>query len=228
MNMFYLHSVFPSATYYLQWVVDHHCGADIHELLDLSEFTWIRPMTELRPRSGDLLASTSIANRTRWDNLGEWDRHRRIVSVSFHLFTFVPLSFCRDTFLKLKQKEPVLRSIQEKQAGAWAGRPFISVRKGDLLQMLQLMESDPTIEQRITDKLATSSFPAYIYDQQVVNRGRDHVIDSMADLIFFSQHADIRGYCPYSWFSSWIYILSSGFSSANPVFDFRVHDVLFV
>ena len=225
MNMFYIHSIFP---YYLHWVVDHHCGADIHEILDLSEFTWIRPMSELRPRSGDLWASTSISNRTRWDHLAEWSKHRRIVSISFHLFAFVPLTFCRDTFLHLKRREPVLLSIQAKQAGPWAGRAFISVRKGDLLQLLQTMESDPAIEQRMTEALAKSPYPAYIYDQMVVNRGRDQVIDAMADLIFLSQHADIRGYCPYSWFSSWIYLLSPRFSSANPVFDVRVHDIVFV
>jgi hypothetical protein len=228
MNMFYIHSVAPSATYYLHWVVDHHCGADIHELLDLSECTWIRPVTGLRRCPGELWASTSISNRTRWDNLDKWTCHSRIVSISFHLYAFVPLTFCRDTFLQLKRREPVLRAIQEKQAGPWAGRPFISVRKGDLLHVLQTMESDPMIEQRITDALATSPYSAYIYDQKIVNRGRDQVIDAMADLIFLSQYADIRGYCPYSWFSSWIYLLSPKFSSANPVFDFRVHDVVFV
>jgi len=148
--------------------------------------------------------------------------------MSFHLYAFVPLEFCRETMRAFSLTAPVLQAISIKKEGPWFHRDFISVRKGDLLFLLQEVEDDPTFEQRINDKLALSPYPVYVYDQLVVNRGSAQVIDAMADLFFLSNHATIRGYCPYSWFSSWIYLLSPVFSPKNPVFDVRVHDVMLV
>ena len=237
MNMFYIHKVYPNRKIFLIWSENEHCNIPLKELFDFSDPSnnWIQAPAEYhkklfpRFRSKELYASTSKHARTKWDNIEEWSKHPALVSISFHLYEFVSYEFCIQTFQRFLLQTAVQENVQSKIKTYGLGREIIHVRKGDLLTLLQC--DNETIEQTICAKVNSlrQRYPNHSmieYDQLIVNRTSNHVIDSLGDLMYFSKHCKLKAYSPYSWFSSWIYLLSPEFDANNPIFDPKYHDIL--
>ncbi len=216
MNMFYVHEQIPHAEILLDWVVNEHCQLDSAERIDLTPYPWIKKAAGRRPPPGELWACTSV-EPTRWDSLEEWKRHRSLVSISFHLYRFVPLEFCRQTFAAFKFSA----AIQDCVAARGPGNPIVHVRGGDLQRLLE--ESvDPTVSERLRTTIAALD-PAHVaqYTADTLQRGPDQIREAVADLLWMSRACEIRGYCPYSHFSSWIFLLSAQWNPQKPIFDYR-------
>jgi hypothetical protein len=101
---------------------------------------------------------------------------------------------------------------------------LIHMRKGDLMRLIE--SNDSKVGDQIISQLQQiqSKYPHAItaeYCQDVVNRDRNHMIESMADLIIFSKECNLVAYCPYSWFSSWIVLLSDKYNAKLPVFNVK-------
>ena len=217
MNMFYIHEKIPEAIILLDWVVNEHCQLDIAEIIDLTPYPWIRRAAGRRPTPGEFWACTSV-EPTRWDSLEEWKRHRTLVSISIHLFRFVPREFCRSTFAGFQFHPEILRRVEARGPG----RPIVHVRAGDLKKFLE-EACDPTLGDRlrITLQQLDPSVSVAEYSAEKLERGSDQIRESIADLLWFSRACTIRGYCPYSHFSSWAFLLSAQWDPTRPVFDYR-------
>lgn len=225
MNMFYLHSVYPDAKVYIVWLINNHCGAKLSDLIDLSEHKWILPESEYygsvypRYRHAELYSISSLHFRTRWDKIGEWTKHPVIVSVSHHLYEFVPLTFCLTMFATFKFSRAVSENLLSKISKYGVGHPIIHFRQGDLLKLLggeaatEIVEKYKTILSQYPDALTST------YNQMIPDRPACSVVDSLGDLLFFAKHCNVVAYCPYSWFSSWVFLLSSKFRMGLPIFD---------
>ena len=210
MNMFYLHSLYPTATIYIEWLLNHHCGATLADLIDLADYPWIQS----GPRPNALYAITSKQHRTRWDSPAEWAKHPIIVSVSHHLYAFVPLEYCRTKWADLRFTPAVMVAVDHKVVTHGVGRDLLQFRQGDLLVLSggeALIETYRGLRAQYPNALVSE------YTQLVPDRPSHHVVDAMADILF-SRHCVLRCYSPYSWFSSWIYLLSDCFSN-GPLFD---------
>lgn len=234
MNMFYIHDQIPQATILLDWVMNEHCQLDIADIIDLTPYPWIRradgrrpPPGELARRTaaglytsyavpGELWASTSV-EPTRWDSLEEWKRHRSLVSISFHLYRFVPMDFCRQTFAAFKFHPAILARM----AARGPGRPLVHVRSGDLQRLIE-NSVDPTVGERLRTTIAGLD-PLVVsqYTADTLQRGPDQIREAVADLLWMSRVCTIRGYCPYSHFSSWVFVLSAQWNPQKPIFDYR-------
>jgi len=232
MNMFYVHSIYPQATYYIIWLENHHCGAKLSDLLDLSEYTWIRYDYESirhRYKANELYAHTSIKERTRWDNLEEWKKHPAIVSITHHLYAFVPIAFCQSIFPRLTYTSRVTAGIQTNIEKYGINRNLCHFRKGDLLRLL---DAESECFNRLVEKVKhiqdTQDVFTIEYNKVDVDRPSDAVIESFSDLLFFANHCSVVAYSPYSWFSSWIYILNKNYVPDNPVFNFMILDIVTV
>lgn len=225
MNMFYLHSVYPQATYYVVWLINPHCSAPLADLINLSEYSWIR--YDYRTRPAEFYAQTSIQLRTRWDVIGEWTRHPIIVSVTHHMYAFVPLPFCIDLFTRLRYTPAVHAGIEDLKRRYGVDRKVIHFRSGDLLHLL---EGDAASLRRISEKVKrteeSQDLLRFEYNQMIVNRSRNAVIESFSELLFLAKHCVVVAYCPYSWFSSWAYLLNRQYRVSKPVFDSRVVDLV--
>lgn len=230
MNMFYIHTIYPHATYYVLWLENHHCGANVSDLLDLSEYSWIRyDYDTIRPRykAIELYAHTSIQQRTRWDTLDEWKKHPAIVSTTHHLYLFVPLSFCQSMFATLKYTPSVRTGVQANIAKYGLNRNICHFRKGDLLRLL---DAEVKCYDRLVSKVKriqeTQDVLTIEYNKLEVVRPRDTVIESFSDMLFFAYHCNVIAFSPYSWFSSWIYLLNKKYSPEIPVFNYTIIDII--
>jgi len=231
MNMFYLHQIYPEVDCYLIWIPNNHCDVHIGDLIDLSgpEYKWIRSGAEYdthifpKYRQSELWASTSSNQRTRWDDPDEWKKHPHIRSIAFHLYQFVSHEFCVKTFNSFKLQECVVKMIDLKRLSLPKSNPdLIHMRKGDLMKIIE------SIDQKVADNLLQQyaqlrhKYPDAMtveYTQETVHRDRNHMIDSMSDLLVFARYCKLKVYCPYSWFSSWILILSEQYDPKYPVFN---------
>jgi hypothetical protein len=231
MNMFYLHSVYPDAKIYIVWLINNHCGAALSDLIDLSEHKWILPESEYRlsvyPRlhRAELYSISSLHFRTRWDKISTWTKHPIIVSVSHHLYEFVPLTFCLTMFATFKFSRAVNENVLEKISKYGTGCPIIHFRQGDLLKLLGSESSDFLSEKYRT---ILSQYPNALtstYNQMIPDRPASQVVDSLGDLLFFAKHCNVVAYCPYSWFSSWVFLLSPKFRIGLPIFDGDLADI---
>jgi len=231
-NLFYIHEMFPDATIYMNWRQNNHCNISIHDIFNLSEYTYIRSSDEYynnesNPRSLELWATTSTNERTRWDNIEEWGKHDCIVSVSIHLYSFVTPEYCIKTFNRFILKEAITTLVAQKQLQYGCGKRCIHFRNGDFLNYLQ--SSDKTIHLLEKIKTLKDTYAIVEYDQMDVDRQYNDMLDSISDLIFLSKYTTIVGYCPYSHFSSWIFLLSSSFVNNNvthPIFNYNVVDII--
>jgi len=232
MNMFYIQTIHPQATYYIVWLENHHCGAKLSDLLDLSEYSWIHYNYESirhHYKENELYAHTSIKERTRWDNLDEWTKHSTIVSITHHLYAFVPISFCQTIFPRLKYTSRVNTGIQTNIEKYGLNRNVCHFRKGDLLRLLD-NESECYNRLVLKVKQIQESMDVLTieYNNDDVNRPSDVVIESFSDMLFFAKYCVIIAYSPYSWFSSWIYLLNEKYIPDNPIFNFMILDIITV
>lgn len=237
MNMFYIHQKYPQTQIFLLWIENEHCRSKLTDLFDFSgdSYKWILDPREYhrklfpKHRRQELWASTSNRCRTRWDNIDEWAKHAALVSVSFHLYQFVSCDFCIQTFQSFRVRESVTSLLQEKIRRFGVGRELIHVRTGDLLVLLKHENASVESNIQAKKKVLCDKYPNHMvfdYNQLVVNRDHTHMIDSLSDLLFFSKHCALRAYSPYSWFSSWVYLLSPCFDAKHPIFDTYIVDIV--
>lgn len=251
MNMFYIHEKYPDALIYINWIKNKHCNINIDDIFDLTEYKWILNSNEyynnIFPtyRSIELWATSSVNNKSRWDNIDEWSKHKCIVSVSFNLFSFVSNEYCIKTFNSLIMRESINKLVSNKimEYGIEYGMEygiknniklqFIHFRNGDLVKLLSDTESSDKVELLIkkTTLLKQQDYKFFEYKQDVVDRNYNDVLESVAELIFLSKHINIIGYCPYSHFSSWIFLLSPKFidnKELYPIFNYKIIDIILI
>jgi hypothetical protein len=234
MNLFYIHEQFPDALLYVNWVVNHHCSIQFSDILNLAEYPFMVTYSQYNPKniSSQVWASSNTNHDTKWDTLQEWKKHTNIVSVSFHLYAFVPKEYCRTLFNALKFTEKIKNCVSVKLEKLGCGN-IIHFRGGDLIKLLCENESETKVKS-VTQKienLKSKGVLIHEYNQFTVNRQYEDMLDSISDLIYLSQHNTILGYCPYSHFSSWIFVLSSSFIDnphLYPVFNYKVIDVVII
>jgi hypothetical protein len=223
-NLFFLHKAYPNRLIFLDWPINAHCGAAFDELFQ-TPYSWL----QISPRPAiikeEVWANTSIRERTRWDNVDEWGKHAAIMSVSYHLYSFVPLSYCALVFRTLRPTECVQIAIRTRQTEFGLNRHIVHFRAGDLLILLRNNEGANVEAITAAAHTACTLRPdvlLWAYVENSVARCKDAVIDALADL-YFSQSCQLVAYTPYSWFSSWVYLLNRCFdeSAKRPVFDFR-------
>lgn len=227
MNLFYIHEQFPQAVIYADWAVNPHCGIKMEEVFD--GFPFILPYDRYK-KGLEKWASSTSAHDTKWDALDEWRKHPTIVSVSFHLYAFVPLEYCRRMFRLLQFTERVKERVSYK-ISAHGRNNIVHFRGGDLTKLLQENESAAEVRRVFekVEKLKTDpQLRVCTYNQMTVNRRCDDVLEAISDLVYFSQHNTVAGYCPYSHFSSWIFVLSSSFNPDLPVFNYKKIDLVLV
>ena len=223
MNMFYLHAQYPSATIYLIWNVNNHCGAPITDLFDLSGFHWInqgRPP----PYRDAFYATTSSIAPSPWDAIEHWRSRPVIESHAYIPFRFVTPQFMIDTFHSLQLTPAIQNQIRHLCSTRGINRPIVHYRQGDLLRLLDSSGGD------IAARLAAipSEWQIHTYTQDVPDRPCDAVLNAMAELLYFARHCDLRGYSPYSTFSSWIFLLSPRFTADKPIMKTAIVDVIFL
>lgn len=232
MNMFAIHEYYPELPIYLIWLENNHCNIPFKELFSI-QYDWILDGKSLKNNNTELWATTSIIERTRWDNIQEWAKHPYLVSVSFHLYSFVTYDFCRLKFNELQPSRKVLDNLQHKIDLYGINLPLIHFRSGDLLQLLRQNEEnwqnsnvDITYIKALKDKYPNCIYAEY--NIQNVDRSSDHMIDSLGDLLFFSKYCNVIAYCPYSWFSSWIFLLSDQYKYTKKIFNSRLSEIVFI
>jgi hypothetical protein len=228
-NMFVLHEQYPHATIYLYWPVNNHCGASVADLFDLSGYNWIHHTTTPPRTPGEFWATTTSTTTSPWDTLTHWTSRSAIVSHAVWPYRFVSHPEMARILLSLPLQSTVTAKLQEKRTRFGDGRPIIHYRKGDLLNILRATDAAPVeLERRIAARLSTipADWRVETYTQAVPDRPCDAVIDALADLLYFSRHCDLRGYCPYSTFSSWLFVLSPRYRPNLPCFTTGVVDLI--
>jgi len=231
MNLFYIHDKYPNALIYINWIKNKHCDICINDVFDMSKYKYIMPYEtycRTRNKASELWATTSVNDRTRWDNIDEWGKHSCIVSVSFNLYSFVTPEYCIKMFNSLVFKEPINTMVSHKITKHGFHQKYIHFRNGDLTKVLYECESPEKVTQ-LREKVSIFRNCVFEYNQICVDRDTTHMLHSISDLIFLSKHSIIIGYCPYSHFSSWVFILSSSFINnveKYPVFNYKVIDVV--
>jgi len=234
-NMFYLHKIYPSAEIYLIWSINNHCGAKLDELIDMTQYRWIRTegeyMSKVYPRFRNIMlyAYTCKRERTRWDNPDEWGRHQLVVSVPNTLYSFIPHEFCVETYNAFSLTVGVAAAVQATISRYGINRELIHFRTGDLLKILD--DNKESHKARLVERFTTikAQFPAAAvveYTQMIVDRPAVAVIEAFAELVFYTKHCRIVAYTPYSWFSSLVIFLNSGYRAGLPVFDSDILDII--
>jgi hypothetical protein len=237
MNMFYIHEKYPDALIYINWRKNNHCNISIHDIFDLSEYNYILSSDEYydnnissKYKTPELWANTSTNERTRWDNIDEWEKHNCIISVSFSIYSFVTPEYCIKTFNSLILKESINKLVATKQLKYGYGKRYIHFRNGDLINCLSVNHSSADTHILLEKmKNLKHKYEIVEYNKMEVDRQHNDVLDSVADLIFLSKCTKLVGYCPYSHFSSWIFLLSSSFinnMSTHPIFNYKFIDVI--
>ena len=239
MNMFYIHEKYPDALIYINWVKNNHCNIPIDDVFDLTQHKYILSSDEYyknifpKYRSSELWATTSVNEKTRWDNIDEWEKHISIVSVSYNLYSFVTPEYCIKNFNSLIFKDIIANLVSNKIQKYGAGKKYIHFRNGDLLKLISNTESPEKIS-KLLEKVKNlnfglNDFEVVEYNQLQVDRKYNDMLDSISDLIFLSKHTHLVGYCPYSHFSSWLFLLSSSFinnSELYPIFNYKIVDLI--
>lgn len=236
MNMFYIHEKYPTALIYINWIKNKHCDISIHDIFDLTDHKYILSADDVFPKHNpsELWATTSLNERTRWDNIDEWKKHSYIVSVSYNLYSFVTTEYCINAFNGLKFKENINALVSNKIIKYGLDQKYIHFRNGDLIKCLSENESPEKVA-KLIEKVknirirSNEFFSIFEYNQTCVDRNSTHMLDSISDLIFLSKHTSIVGYCPFSHFSSWVFLLSSNFIDNNelyPIFNYKVIDII--
>lgn len=231
-NMIHLHNVFPKAKIYVEWNINNHCGIQLDRIIDLTEFDYIN--YNYKYVGGETYASTSNVSRTKWDNIQNWKQVDVIVSVSFYLYSFVSYSETIQTFDNLPFNDEIITLVNQKCEQCGSDKNIIHFRGGDLLKLLQDNEHDGShsIKEHIMQEIAKhKDCEMFNYEQAIVDRSSEDVLNSIADLIYLAKCNIIKGYCPYSHFSSWIYLLSDQFVDNQkefPIFNYRQTRIVFV
>ena len=158
-------------------------------------------------------------------------KHKYIVSVSFHLYSFVTTEYCRNIFNNcLVFKEDITNIVKTKTVKYGVNKKIIHFRNGDLLHLLSINESLDNVNSIIEKvELLNKDYFLFEYNQFKVDRNYNDVLESIADLIYLSKYNNVIGYCPYSHFSSWIFVLSSNFIDNNqkyPIFNYKIIDII--
>jgi len=230
MNLFYLHTQFPDAELYIDWIENNHCGAGINEILSLEQLSFLK--FNYQYVGGEVYASTSNISRTKWDDLQEWNHVDRIVSVAFYMYEFVSYDVARSIFTTLPFKGDIISLVDDKKTSCGVDRNIIHFRDGDLLKLLEENEgkcgiNKTEIMNNIHSKIGLELFHCTDF---VVNRSNNDVLNSIADLIYLSKFNKVKGYSPYSHFSSWIYLLSEDFIDdpiLYPIFNYKRTTLIF-
>jgi len=110
-------------------------------------------------------------------------------------------------------------------------RDLIHFRTGDLLKILD--DNKESHKARLTERFIAikTQFPTAAiveYTQMAVDRPALAVIQAFAELVFYTKHCKIIAYTPYSWFSSLVIFLNSGYRAELPVFDSDALDIILV
>ena len=239
MNMFYIHEKYPNSLIYMKWNINHHCNISIENIIDLNNHSFILSYDKYYNKSqtnisSQIWATSSTNDRTKWDNINEWGNHKNIVSVSFYLYSFVTYEYCKNIFNNvIKFKETINNSVLDKINKYGCGNNIIHFRGGDLIKILSENESEEKVNILINKiekiKNNKNNIILYEYNEFIVNRNHNDVLESISDLIYLSKHNTIVGYCPYSHFSSWIFLLSSNFiddKNKYPIFNYKFIDIL--
>jgi len=233
MNMFYIHEKYPNTLIYIDWIKNKHCDISIDDIFDLTQYKYILSSNEYKllfSQSSELWATTSLNERTRWDNIDEWDKHQYIVSVSYNLYSFVTNEYCIKTFNNLIFKENINTLVVNKIQKYGSGQKYIHFRNGDMLNLISKTESREKVEcliEKITN--LQNKFVIFEYNQSIIDRSYNDMLESISDLIFLSKYTTVVGYCPYSHFSSWVFLLSSSFINNNslyPIFNYKIIDII--
>lgn len=230
-NMFVLHEHYPNAQIYLLWPINNHCGASVTDLFDLSGFSWIKITDSPPVTPGEFFATTTSTTSSPWDTVSHWTIRPAIVSHAVWPFKFISHSTMTRIFLSLPLKSEPQKAIQSLISLGGEQRSIIHFRKGDLLKILINTEATTSdIETRINSKLegVPKDWLIQSYAQDVPKRPKDATIQALAELIYYSKHCDLRGYCPYSTFSSWLFILSPNYTPTLPCFTTGVVDLILI
>jgi len=236
MNLFYIHEIYPDALIYINWILNNHCNIPVDDIFDFTSYPFIRPAEEYynhifpSHRNIELWASTSVNERTRWDNIDEWSKHKCIISVSYNMYSFVTPEYCRNIFRRLIFRDSITARIADKIAQYGTEKKLIHFRNGDLVKIISENESTDKVNCLLAKvKQLPPEFTIFEYDQMTVDRNHNHMLESIADLLFLSQHSNFAGYCPYSHFSSWVFLLSAKFiddKEKYPIFNCKKIDVI--
>lgn len=236
MNMFYIHEKYPNALIYINWIKNKHCDISIDDIFDLTNYKYILSSEEYnnnifcKYKSSELWATTSVNERTRWDNIDEWDKHNCIVSVSYNLYSFVTTEYCIKIFNNLIFKETINTLVANKIQKYGIDQKYIHFRNGDIINLLSKTESSEKVVNLLEKvKNLNNNFIIFEYNQLYIDRKYNDMLDSISDLIFLSKYTTIIGYCPYSHFSSWVFILSSNFidnKELYPIFNYKIIDII--
>jgi hypothetical protein len=239
MNMFYIHEKLPNSLIYIDWIVNNHCNIKIEDIIDLKMYDFILSYDKHYDKtpsniSSQVWANTSAVNKTKWDDIDEWKNHQTIVSVSFHLYSFVTTDYCRHIFNNvIIFCDTINESVSNKINKYGCGNKIIHFRGGDLIKILSENESEDKVNNIIKkiEKIKNNENGVILqeYNEFIVNRNHDDMLDSISDLIYLSKYNTISGYCPYSHFSSWLFLLSSSFindQDTYPIFNYTVIDII--
>ena len=245
MNLFYIHEKYPNALIYINWIINDHCNIPLNDIIDLTKHDFILPYDKYdsNNKSSEIWASTSTNNRSKWDNIEEWVNHNNIVSVAFHMYSFVSNDYCKNIFNNvITFKETINTIVSNKIKAHGSGNRIIHFRGGDLIKILSENESTDKINNLMQKKeqlhprtsetsnsIVKGDNILYEYNQTDVNRTHDKMLESIAELIYLSKHNCIIGYCPYSHFSSWVFLLSSNFidnQTTYPIFNSKIIDII--
>lgn len=225
-NMMYIHEIFPKADIYVEWLTNNHCNIPFDNIIDKNQFHYIKYNYPYKGR--ELYASTSTTYRTAWDYISKWDNHDVIVSVSFHLYLFVPYKKARQYFSTIKFSNYINDMVKLKINKNGKDNRIIHFRGGDLLKLIEENESIPGISDKLKNIVEyiklQKNCSVYSYDKMIVDRNSDDISNAIADLIYISKYNKVIAYCPYSHFSSWIYLLSNDFiddSEQFPIFNHK-------
>jgi hypothetical protein len=154
------------------------------------------------------------------------------VSVSFHLFLFVTNEYCINVFNNLALRETINTIINNKVLQFGINNKYIHFRNGDLVKLLSETESSEKVDFLIEKaKTLQKDYNIFEYKQDIVERNHNDLLEAVADLVFLSKYNIILGYCPYSHFSSWIFLLSSSFidnKEKYPIFNYKVIDIVLI
>ena len=236
MNMFYIHDKYPNALIYIDWIKNKHCNISIDEIFNFTEYDWILSSEEYyknifpKYKNIELWATTSMNERTRWDRIEEWQKHKCIVSVSFNLFEFVSKRYCINKFNSFIINKDIINMVNDKITKYMNNNKFIHFRNGDLIKILDINGYTKDVDKLMKkiDNLK-DDYEIFEYNRLDVDRKKNNVIESIADLIYLSKHCNLVGYSPYSHFSSWIYLLSEKFiddKDKYPIFNYKNVDII--
>lgn len=236
MNMFYIHDKYPHSKIYLDWRKNNHCDIGIEDIIDITQYIWILSSDEYyanifpKYRNIELWASTSVNERTKWDKIEEWNNHKYIVSVSFNIFEFIPKKYCINTFNSFIFRDTIHEIVNNKIDKYGIEKNVIHFRNGDLTKILRSNGYEIEIDQMMQKIDSIENKNEIIeYNKLEVDRKYNDVLESLADLLFISKHCNLIGYSPYSYFSSWIFLLSKKYDDDTnnyPIFNSRIVDII--